>query len=107
MKNYAIAIMIYGEAHSNRNALTEEKYKGLASAFLEKEFQVASVIYNDLIADKLAKELLSYDAILVWVNPIEQGNNRQRLDALLLELSEKGCLRWSSLAAHITLQEKY
>src|SRR5680860_498353 len=75
MNNYSIAIIIYGETNSNRNAHTEEKYKGLVAAFTEK----------------LARELLSYDGILVWVNPIEQGNNRNKLDALLRELAIKGC----------------
>lgn len=92
MKNYALAILIFGEINSNRNALTEEKYSGLATAFTEKGFRVDSVVYNDLLADKLATELLPYDAILVWVNPIEQGNDRKKLDVLLSDLSDKGCL---------------
>ncbi|MFN0212966.1 MAG: Cj0069 family protein [Saprospiraceae bacterium] len=92
MKKYSIALLVFGESGSNRNALTEEKYKGLASAFAAKGFQVDSVLYNDLIADRLAKTMLIYDAILVWVNPIEQGNDRKKLDALLIELSNKGCI---------------
>lgn len=91
MDNYSIAIIIYGESDSNRNAHTEEKYKGLVTAFTEKGFQVDSIIYNDLLVERLAKELPDYDGILVWVNPIEQGNDRKKLDALLLELSIKGC----------------
>jgi hypothetical protein len=91
MKNYSIAIMVFGELNSNRNALTEEKYSLLASSFMEKGCRVDSVIYNNLLAEKLANELTGYDAILVWINPIEQGNNREILDALLMELAEKGC----------------
>lgn len=91
MNNNRIAILVFGESGSGRNALVEEKYKGLAAAFLEDGFTVDSVIYNDVLAEKLAKELLSYDAILVWVNPIEQGNDRKKLDALLAEVADKGC----------------
>lgn len=90
MKNTPIALMIFGESNSTKNALTEEKYKHLAAAFLEKGFDVHSVIYNDILVDKLAKELSSYEAILVWVNPVEQGNDRKILDALLTELSARG-----------------
>jgi hypothetical protein len=90
MKIYSVAILIYGEPGSNRNALTEEKYSGLAKAFTEKGFRVESVIYNDKLAVKLSDELKSFDAVLVWVNPIEQGNDRKKLDALLLELSNQG-----------------
>jgi hypothetical protein len=87
----SLAILIYGDASSNRNALTEEKYKDLAEAFLSAGFAVDSVLYHDAKAEQLAVDLLQYDAILVWVNPIEQGNNRKRLDALLHEISDKGC----------------
>lgn len=91
MKKNSIAILIFGEAHSTRNALEEEKYKNLALAFRENGFDISSVIYNDTIANQLSNELLQYDAILVWVNPVEQGNNRKILDALLIKLSASRC----------------
>ena len=91
MKNHSIALMVYGEPGSTRNALTEEKYKKLATHFIEKRFEVASVLYHDTIAGKLAKELSKYNAILVWVNPIEQQNDRKILDGLLMKLSTQGC----------------
>ena len=91
MENYSIALMIFGEPGSARNALTEEKYRKLASHLIEKGFDVDSVLYNDTISDKLAKDLLQYNAILVWVNPIEQKGDRKILDALLMNLSTQGC----------------
>lgn len=87
----SVALMIYGDINSGRNALTEEKYKDLAIAFSSQGFQIESVLYNDTAADKLTDELLKYDAVLVWVNPIEQGSDRKRLDALLVEIANKGC----------------
>ena len=91
MKNYSIALLIFGEPGSTRNALTEEKYKKLATHFIEKGFEVDSVLYHDTIAGRLAKELAKYKAILVWVNPIEQQSDRKILDALLMKLSTQGC----------------
>ena len=88
---YSIAFMVYGESKSSRNALLEEKYRDLAIAFQDKGLDVNSVIYNDTIAEKLYHELQRFDAILVWVNPIEQGKDRKILDKLLTELSTKGC----------------
>jgi hypothetical protein len=90
MNTYSIAIMIYGETASSRNALAEEKYKDLATAFMSRGFQVSSVVYNDGLAAALATSLLNFDAILVWVNPIEQENDREKLDALLVEIAGKG-----------------
>lgn len=91
MKNSSIAILIFGEPGSARNALTEEKYRKLAAYLIEKEFTVDSVLYHDSIAARLEKELLQYYAILVWVNPIEQQGDRKILDALLTKLSAEGC----------------
>jgi len=91
MKKKTIALLIFGEPGSTRNALTEEKYKKLAAHFLEKGFEVDSVLYHDSVSGKLAKELLKYNAILVWVNPIEQQGDRKVLDALLAQLSSRGC----------------
>jgi glutathione synthase/RimK-type ligase-like ATP-grasp enzyme len=90
MKPYAVAFLIYGDNHSHRNALTEEKYQELANAFLSAEFIVESVLYHDASVDVLRNKLLQYDAVLVWVNPIEQGKNRSILDTLLTEISNKG-----------------
>lgn len=61
----SVALMIYGDSNSGRNALTEEKYKDLAAAFSAQGFNVESVLYNDETAGKLAGELLKYDAVLV------------------------------------------
>ena len=91
MKKASIAIMVFAETHSSRIALEEEKYKNLAGAFKENGFDINSVIYNDGMADQLSTQLLRYDAILVWVNPLEQGNNRNKLNALLIKLSDSGC----------------
>lgn len=91
MKSNDVAIMVYGEIKSRRDALTEEKYKDLASSFTANGFNVKSILYNDELAGKLSIELLKFDAVLIWVNPIEQGKDRKKLDSLLLDISEKGC----------------
>jgi len=91
MKKNSIALLIFGEPGSTRNALTEEKYKKLAAHFIENGFEVDSVSYHNSISGNLARELLKYNAILVWVNPIEQQGDRKILDALLAQLSSQGC----------------
>ena len=55
MKAYSIAILVFGEINSGRNALIEDKYKGLALAFSAKGIRVDSLIYNDLLAERLEK----------------------------------------------------
>ena len=91
MNSNRIAIMIYGEPGSSRNALTEEKYRDLATSFLSQGIEASSVLYNDEFAGELTNELLKYEAVLVWVNPIEQRKDRTKLDALLIDIANKGC----------------
>jgi hypothetical protein len=86
-----IAFLIYGDSASTRNALTEEKYRELAETFSLQQFEVDSIVYNDESADQLFKRLLQYKAVLVWINPIEQGRDRKKLDALLIKLADGGC----------------
>jgi hypothetical protein len=67
----SVAIMIYGDINSTRDALTEDKYKDLAGAFSSSGFNIKSVLYNNEFADKLAVNLFQFDAVLVWVNPVD------------------------------------
>ncbi len=89
---YQVAFLVYGEPHSGRDALTEDRYKPLAEAFRTDGCQVKSVLYHDSQSASLLPTLLTFDAVLVWVNPIEQGNDRKKLDALLARASEQGVL---------------
>jgi hypothetical protein len=91
MSSFSIALLVYGDLHSTRNAVSEEKYKDLAERFTAEGFTVTSVLYCDEAFEELRNSLLNYDAVLVWVNPVEQGRDRQLLDQLLREISLKGC----------------
>jgi hypothetical protein len=87
----SVAILVYGDDHSGRNALTEEKYRDLAEALFSAGFTVTSVLYTDEAYHHLRNELPGYDAVLVWINPIEQGKDRALLDTLLREIAGKSC----------------
>lgn len=90
MKTMSVALMIYGDSNSAKDALTEDKYKALAQSLSDTGFKVESVLYDDSRVVQLQDELTRFSAIMVWVNPIEQGNDRSRLDTLLGTLSDKG-----------------
>jgi hypothetical protein len=47
-------------------------------------------VYNDDFADEVLEQLKSVDMVLVWVNPIEQGRDRTRLDSILREVAAQG-----------------
>ena len=46
--------------------------------------------YQDESCDDVRRQLLKIDAVLVWVNPIEDGRDRSVLDALLREVAASG-----------------
>lgn len=83
-------MVLYCAAGGDKSVFTEEKYKNLAENFVDAGFEVETVPYNDSRADSLRTSLLKLDALLVWVNPIEQGHDRKVLDALLTDLSNAG-----------------
>ena len=91
MEPYTIAILVYCDIYSTRDALTEDKYKDLGTAFINAGFRVKSVSYNDEQVYEVFKLLSGFDAVLVWVNPVEQARDRKTLDSMLLTLSNDGC----------------
>lgn len=90
MKPQSVALMIYGDADSTRNVFSEDKYKALAQSLSDAGLNVESILYHDSKVVQLEEYLTRFTAILVWVNPIEQGTDRRCLDALLLGLAGKG-----------------
>ena len=83
-------MMLYCSEGDNKNVFTQEKYKALAERFVESGFNVETILYNDGVAEELRGRLPDLDALLVWVNPIEQGQDRTVLDALLADVQGAG-----------------
>jgi uncharacterized protein DUF6815 len=66
------------------------KLHGVFSAFSELGVEAEPVVYSDDAVDGVREQLLRLDGLLVWVNPIEQGLDRSKLDPLLREVAEAG-----------------
>ena len=47
-------------------------------------------LYHDDLCDEVRDQLLAVDAALVWINPIDDGRDRSRLDAMLREVAAAG-----------------
>jgi hypothetical protein len=59
-------------------------------ALFERHVAAEAVVYADEVVDKVRDRLLGMDAVLVWVNPIEDGRDRSKLDAMLREVAAAG-----------------
>ncbi|MCL2284887.1 MAG: hypothetical protein FWC32_00815 [Firmicutes bacterium] len=93
MQPKSIALILYGDSNSTRNAFTDDYYKGLAKSLSEAGFYVESVLYHYSKVKNLVKDLTRFDAVLSWVNPkerLERGADNLNLDDVLLRISPKG-----------------
>ena len=70
--------------------LDGSRLKGVGDAMAEAGLAPEAVVYTEESTDKVRQQLLALDVVLVWVDPVSYGRNRNRLDTLLREVSEKG-----------------
>jgi Domain of unknown function (DUF6815) len=75
---------------------------GMFAALRDLGVEAEPVVYSDDDVDAVREQLLGLDGVLVWVNPIEQGLDRSRLDALLRDVSDAG--RWVSAHPDVILR---
>ena len=68
----------------------ESRFLALFQACAAAGVAAEPAVYHDDFADEVREQLLAVDAVLVWCNPIEGGRRRDRLDALLREVSDAG-----------------
>ena len=89
----SIALILYGDSSSTRNALTDDNFKGLAESLSESGFNVESILYHHSKAKQLKIELERFTAALSWVNPkerTERSEDNFDLDDVLCHISKKG-----------------
>lgn len=68
----------------------------LFAALADAGIEAQAVVYDDDAVGDVREQLRSLDTVLVWVNPIQDGVNRARLDALLREVADAG----ATVSAH-------
>ena len=78
------------------------KLRDVFAAFAAEGVAAEPVIYSDDAADAVRAQLLELDGVLVWVNPIEQGHDRSKLDPLLSEVADAGV--WVSAHPDVILK---
>lgn len=86
--------LVWHGSRETRDAATLEnsRFALAAAAFKEVGVEPVAVVYNDDFGDEVRQQLLRLDAVQVWVNPIESGQDRSRLDALLRDIATAGVL---------------
>lgn len=90
-KPLRMALVWHGDRAARDTVNREEhRFSAVAQALRAVGVESEPAVYNDAFADEVREQLLQVDGALVWVNPIEQGNDRSRLDALLRDVAAAG-----------------
>lgn len=98
-----IAILWRGDETARLGATPEtSRFKAIFAALSEVSVDAIPVVYEDDVLDAVRAQLLSVDGVLVWINPIHQGRNRNQLDAMLREIATRGV--WVSTHPDVILK---
>jgi hypothetical protein len=86
-----IAILDRGDREARRRSAPEEsRFLPLFQALSNLGAQAERAVYDEAFADEVRQQLMGVDAVLVWVNPLQDGRDRSVLDAILREVAAVG-----------------
>src|SRR5215217_7609918 len=98
-----VAILWRGDEAAHRTAKPHtSRFKAVFAALAEVGVDAEPVVYEDDVVDAVHAQLATVDGVLVWVNPIHEGRNRAKLDALLREIPTRGV--WASAHPDVILK---
>src|ERR1700691_6527384 len=87
----SVAVLWRGDRQARRDAKPDNnRFVRVFEALAERGIRAEPAVYADDIAHEVREQLLKVDGVLVWVNPISEGQNRIRLDAILRDVASKG-----------------
>ena len=86
-----VGILYHGDLETRRTTTRENRrLPKVFAAFEALGIQTEPVIYHDDFRDEVRLQLAQMDAVLTWVDPIEDGRDRTMLDSMLVELAADG-----------------
>ncbi len=98
-----VAILWRGDDAERAGATRESsRFKAVFAALAGAGVGATPIVYEDHVLDAVRAQLTAHDGVLVWVNPIHEGRNRTKLDALLREVAERGV--WVSAHPDVVLK---
>ena len=91
MSTPSIALLYPGDrAMRDRSDPAESRFASLFEAFALAGIPASPAVYHDDFAEEVEAQLREVDLVLVWCNPIQDGYRRDRLDAVLRRLADRG-----------------
>jgi len=91
MMRHKIAIVWRGDPACRAAATSENnRYRQIFSELLALGIEAEPAVYCEEMQDEVHEQLMKAEGALVWVNPLEGGRTREKLDALLREVAATG-----------------
>lgn len=88
---YKIAILWRGDAVARRTATpSNNRFHRIFEELAAVGIGAEPAVYDEAFAEEVRAQLLAADGVLVWVDPLHQGNTREALDPLLREVASRG-----------------
>jgi hypothetical protein len=89
-EHYKVAILWRGDHEARRNATPENnRYHRIFEELTALGIHAEPAIYVDDLVDEVRQQLLAVDGVLVWVDPIHQGQTRNLLDPMLRDVASR------------------
>jgi hypothetical protein len=96
-----LALLWRGDREARAKATREgSRLQRIFAALAAHDIDAEPAVYADEIVDEVRAQLLTVDGVLVWVDPISDGQNRRKLDAMLREVASRGV--WVSAHPDVT-----
>jgi hypothetical protein len=91
MRSSRVALLYPGDRQArDRSDPAESRFSALFGALASAGITAEPAVYHDDFAAEVEAQLEQVDLVQVWCNPIQDGNRRDRLDALLRRVSSAG-----------------
>src|SRR5690348_16611262 len=98
-----VAVLWRDRQHAGSSPSPENtRFKAVFAALAALDIDAQPVVYEDNVVDAVRADLAAVNGVLVWVNPIHEGRNRAKLDALLREVANAGT--WVSAHPDVILK---
>src|SRR6201995_1106596 len=98
-----LALLWRGNRETGAEATARnDRFNAVFEALTALGVRAEPAIYADDKADDMREQLLKLDGVLVWVDPISNGQNRDQLDGILRHGASRGV--WASAHPDVILK---
>ena len=91
MTSYRIAILWRGDREARQSATPQNnRYHRIFEELMSLGITAEPAVYDEAFAEEVRAQLLSFDGVLIWVDPLSRGKTRAALDTLLRDVASRG-----------------